>query len=29
MRDAAAWVERYRKFWEGQLDHLARYMEQD
>lgn len=29
MRDAAAWVERYRKFWEGQLNQLARYMEQD
>jgi len=29
MRDAAEWVERYRKFWEGQLDSLARYLEQD
>ena len=29
MRDAARWVERYRKFWEGQLDSLARYLEQD
>jgi DNA-binding transcriptional ArsR family regulator len=27
MRDAAAWIERYRRFWEGQLDELARYME--
>jgi DNA-binding transcriptional ArsR family regulator len=27
MRDAAAWVERYRRFWEGQLDQLARYVE--
>jgi hypothetical protein len=27
MRDAAAWVERYRRFWEGQLDQLARYIE--
>lgn len=29
MRDAAEWVERYRKFWEGQLDQLSRYFEQD
>ena len=29
MRDAAEWVERYRKFWEGQLESLARYLEQD
>lgn len=28
MRDAAAWVERYRRFWESQLDSLARYLEQ-
>jgi DNA-binding transcriptional ArsR family regulator len=28
MRDAAAWVERYRVFWKGQLDQLARYMEE-
>ena len=27
MRAAAAWVEQYRIFWEGQLDQLARYME--
>lgn len=27
IRDAAAWVENYRTFWEGQLDELARYME--
>lgn len=27
MRDAAEWVERYRAFWEAQLDQLARYME--
>ena len=27
MRDAAAWVERYRKFWEGQLKQLAHYIE--
>lgn len=25
MRDAAEWVEYYRKFWEGQLDLLASY----
>ncbi len=29
MRDAAEWVERYRKYWEGQLDSLKRYLEQD
>ena len=29
MRDAAEWVERYRKYWEGQLDSLSRYLEQD
>jgi DNA-binding transcriptional ArsR family regulator len=27
MRDAAAWVERYRRFWEDQLDSLKRYVE--
>ena len=27
MREAAYWVERYRAFWEGRLDALARYME--
>ena len=27
MRDAAAWVEYYSRFWEGQLDALARYVE--
>jgi len=27
MRDAAEWVERYRAFWEGRLDQLARYIE--
>jgi DNA-binding transcriptional ArsR family regulator len=27
MRDAAEWVERYRTYWEGQLDALARYLE--
>jgi len=28
LRGAAEWVERYRAFWEGQLDALARYVEQ-
>jgi DNA-binding transcriptional ArsR family regulator len=27
MRDAAAWIDQYRRFWEGQLDQLAHYME--
>ena len=27
MRDAAEWVDRYRAFWTGQLDALARYVE--
>ena len=27
LRDAADWVERYRAFWTGRLDGLARYME--
>ncbi len=27
MRDAAAWIERYRGFWEGQFDALADYLE--
>ncbi len=27
MRDAAEWVERYRVFWESQLDALSRYFE--
>jgi len=29
MRDAADWVERYRKYWEDQLDSLARYLENE
>ncbi|NIR45811.1 MAG: winged helix-turn-helix transcriptional regulator [Gemmatimonadetes bacterium] len=29
MRQAAEWVERYRKFWEDQLDSLARYVEEE
>ncbi len=28
MRDAAEWVERYRRYWEGQLDALARYLDE-
>ncbi len=28
LRDAAAWLAHYRPFWEGQLDALARYMEE-
>ena len=27
MQEAAAWVERYRRYWETQLDSLARYLE--
>ena len=27
MKDAAAWIEQYRRFWEGQFDALARYLE--
>jgi DNA-binding transcriptional ArsR family regulator len=27
MKDAAAWIEHYRQFWEAQLDSLARYLE--
>jgi DNA-binding transcriptional ArsR family regulator len=27
MKDAAAWIEHYRLFWEAQLDSLARYLE--
>lgn len=27
MREAAEWVDRYRAFWEGRLDALARYVE--
>ena len=29
MRDALAWIEQYRKFWEGSLDSLAEYLEQE
>src|SRR5215467_3351412 len=27
LRDAAEWVDRYRAFWTGRLDALARYIE--
>jgi DNA-binding transcriptional ArsR family regulator len=27
LREAAAWVDRYRAFWTGRLDELARYIE--
>jgi len=27
MKDAAAWIEHYRQFWQMQLDSLARYLE--
>lgn len=26
MEEAAQWVDRYRRFWEGQLDSLSRYL---
>lgn len=29
MRAAAEWVERYRRYWEGQLESLSRYFEDD
>ena len=29
MQGAAAWVEHYRRYWESQLDSLARYLEPD
>ncbi len=29
MRDAVEWIERYRGFWEQQLDALAGYLERD
>ncbi len=28
MKNAAQWIERYRRFWEQQLDALARYLEE-
>ena len=27
MKDAADWIEHYRRFWEAQFDALARYLE--
>ena len=27
LREAAEWVDRYREFWTGRLDELARYIE--
>jgi DNA-binding transcriptional ArsR family regulator len=27
MKDAAAWIEHYRRYWQAQLDSLARYLE--
>ena len=27
LKEAADWVERYRRFWEGQFDRLERYLE--
>jgi len=27
LREAAAWVDRYREFWTGRLDELARFIE--
>ena len=29
LRQAARWVEEYRKFWQGSLDHLAQYLEKE
>src|ERR1700677_5304302 len=29
MRKAVLWIEQYRKFWEGALDNLARYLESE
>ena len=28
MREAQAWIDRYRKFWEGNLDQFEKYLEQ-
>jgi DNA-binding transcriptional ArsR family regulator len=27
MREAQAWIERYRKFWEGNLDQFEKYLD--
>ena len=29
MREAASWIDRYRAFWEHQLDALSRYLERE
>ena len=29
MKQAAEWLESYQKFWEGQFDALARYLEEN
>ena len=29
MRDASEWVERYRQYWEDQLDSLSRYLDRE
>ncbi len=29
LQEAAGWVARYRRFWEGQLEQLAEYLEQN
>jgi DNA-binding transcriptional ArsR family regulator len=29
MKDALVWIEQYRKFWEGSLDALAAYLEEE
>jgi DNA-binding transcriptional ArsR family regulator len=29
LKQAARWVEEYRKFWEGSLDRLAAYLEEE
>ena len=28
MEHAARWIEQYRQFWDGQLDSLAKYLEE-
>ena len=28
MKEALAWIDRYRKFWEGNLDQFEKYLEQ-
>ncbi|WP_298859156.1 metalloregulator ArsR/SmtB family transcription factor [uncultured Gimesia sp.] len=29
LKEAAEWVEKYQDFWEGKLDQLAKYLEQN